>query len=84
MNCAAWWRDAIGHDGASGHVRPDASGHDGSSLDRDQTLALSRPVVAWSASGRCIAGAGAMRSARPVVAFDRWRIVTVGGSGGRC
>jgi hypothetical protein len=40
-------------------------------------LALSFLVVAWSASGRCVACAGAVRSARPVVAFDRWHAVTV-------
>jgi hypothetical protein len=68
---------------ASGHVRPDTSGRDGSLLDSNQTLALSRPVVVWSASGRCFAGArryalgvsgrlGSM-SGR---SFDRWNAVS--------
>jgi hypothetical protein len=61
------WRRADRMRGASSHTRSNASGHDRSSLDRDRTLALSRPVVAWSASGRCVACAGAVRSARPVV-----------------
>jgi hypothetical protein len=34
----------IGRGGASGHGRPDASGHCGSLLDSNQTLALWRPV----------------------------------------
>jgi hypothetical protein len=46
------WRRADRTCGASGHTRSDASGRDGSSLDRDRTLALSCLVVAWSASGR--------------------------------
>jgi hypothetical protein len=33
------------------------SDREGSLLDSDRTLALSRPVAAWSASGRCVAGA---------------------------
>jgi hypothetical protein len=41
---------------ASGHTRSDTSGRRGSLLDSNRTLALSRPVVAWSASGRCFAG----------------------------
>jgi hypothetical protein len=56
------WRRADRTCGASGHTRSDASGHDGSSLDRDQTLALSRPVVAWSASGHIVARAGTVRT----------------------
>jgi hypothetical protein len=52
------WRRADRMRDAFGHTRSDASGRDGSSLDHDRTLALSRPVVAWSASGRCIACAG--------------------------
>jgi hypothetical protein len=60
------WRRADRTRGASGHKRSDVSGHDGSSLDRDRTLALLRPVVAWSASGQCVACVGAMRSARSV------------------
>jgi hypothetical protein len=34
----------IGRDGASGHDRPDTSGHCGSLLDSNQTLALWRLV----------------------------------------
>jgi hypothetical protein len=52
---SAWRRTDRTH-GASSHTRSDASGRDGSSLDHDRTLALSRPVVAWSASGRCFVG----------------------------
>jgi hypothetical protein len=50
-------------------------------------LALSRPVVAWSASGRCFAGArycaiGASGQLRGASGrwFDRWGSVTIGGS----
>jgi hypothetical protein len=35
----------IGHDGTSGHVRPDASDHARSSLDSDQTPGATRPVI---------------------------------------
>jgi hypothetical protein len=56
------WRRADRTRGASGHTRSDASGRDGSSLDHDRTLALSCPVVAWSASGRCVARAGTVRT----------------------
>jgi hypothetical protein len=65
------WRRVDRTRGVSGHTRSDTSGHDGSSLDRDRTLALSRPVVAWSASGRCVACAGAVRSARLVIRAAR-------------
>jgi hypothetical protein len=51
------WRRAERTRGTSGHTRSDASGHEGCLLGSDRTLALSRPVVAWSASGRCVAGA---------------------------
>jgi hypothetical protein len=34
----------IGRGGASGHCRSDASGHSGSLLDSNRTLALWRPV----------------------------------------
>jgi hypothetical protein len=61
------WRRANRTRGASGHTRSDVSGRDGSSLDYDRTLALSRPVVVWSASGQCAACAGTMRSARLVI-----------------
>jgi hypothetical protein len=45
---------------ASGHTRSDASGRQGSLLDSNRTLAQSHPVVAWSASGRCFVGTGAV------------------------
>jgi hypothetical protein len=41
------WRRADRTHGASGHTRSDVSGHDGSSLDCNRTLVLSRPVVAF-------------------------------------
>jgi hypothetical protein len=47
--------------GASGHTRSDASGRDGSSLDHDRMLALSRPVVAGSASSRLSGMSGRLR-----------------------
>jgi hypothetical protein len=56
------WRRTDRTCGASGHSRSDASGHDGSSLDRDWMLALSRPVVAWSVSGHVVARAVAVRT----------------------
>jgi hypothetical protein len=40
------WRRADRTRGVSSHTRSNASGHNGSSLDRDRTLALSRPVIA--------------------------------------
>jgi hypothetical protein len=60
------WRRADRTRGTSDHMRSDASGRGGSSLDSDRTPGAARSVVAWSASGRCVACAGAMRSARPV------------------
>jgi hypothetical protein len=56
QKCSAW-RKAFRTRGASGHTRSDASGSRGSLLDSNRMLALSRPVVAWSASGRYFAGA---------------------------
>jgi hypothetical protein len=56
------WRRTNRTRGASGHTRSDASGRDGSSLDRDRMLALSRPVIAWSSSGHVVARAGAVRT----------------------
>jgi hypothetical protein len=41
----------IGHGGASGHVRPDASDRARSSLDSDQTSGAARPVKRCSAFG---------------------------------
>jgi hypothetical protein len=41
----------IGRGGASGHDRPDASGHGGCLLDSNRTLALWRPVRLAHASG---------------------------------
>jgi hypothetical protein len=72
------WRRAERTRSASGHTRSDASGREGCLLDSNRMLALSRPVVAWSASSRCIACAGTGRSVRPVITFDRWHAVTVG------
>jgi hypothetical protein len=51
------WRKADRMHGASNHTRSDTSGRLGSLLDSNWTLALSRPVVVWSASGRCFVGA---------------------------
>jgi hypothetical protein len=85
QKCSAW-RKADRTRDTSGHTRSDASGHWGSLLDSNRTLPLSRPVVVWSASDRCFAGArccaiGASgrlcsvsgRCVWPLVRSDRWR-----------
>jgi hypothetical protein len=56
------WRRADRTRDAYGHTRSDASGRDGSSLDRDRTLALSCSVVVWSASGHVVARVGTART----------------------
>jgi hypothetical protein len=55
------WQRADRTRGASGHTRSDVSGSDGSSLDRDWMLALSRPVVSWSVSSRLSGMSGQLR-----------------------
>jgi hypothetical protein len=55
-----------GRGGVSGHVRPDASDHAGSSLDSDRTTGAARPVKRCSASGwhRLVRLGGVTRSGR--------------------
>jgi hypothetical protein len=66
------WRRADWTRGASGNMRSDVFGHDRSSLE---------PL--WTVTGRWNCRVRSLRGARPVIVFDRWRAVTIGGLGGR-
>jgi hypothetical protein len=60
-----------GHGGASGHVRPDAFDHAGSSLDSDRTPGATRPVTVgayWTLTGRQVQRVRSNARARPVMA----------------